>query len=187
MSRTQTEHVELIEPLDGRGEALLKKNLHEGETVLVKLKGIVGEVFVVTDSNVYILKYGSMTGHTFGGHCVAYGFNQITGIEINRELRTGFLEVLTATDSKKSYWTKKLEDKLGADNMVSFVAIREKVFQGGVSLARGTIQKSLNAHNAAIVEHQSAADEVEKLASLRDKGILTEEEFQAKKRQLLGL
>jgi hypothetical protein len=34
---------------------------------------------------------------------------------------------------------------------------------------------------------RSESDEIAKLASLRDSGILTEEEFQAKKRQLLGL
>ena len=33
----------------------------------------------------------------------------------------------------------------------------------------------------------SNLDELEKLAALRDKGIITEEEFQAKKKQLLGL
>jgi len=33
----------------------------------------------------------------------------------------------------------------------------------------------------------SYIDELEKLAGLRDKGIITEEEFQAKKKQLLGL
>ena len=33
----------------------------------------------------------------------------------------------------------------------------------------------------------SAADEIEKLASLKERGILTQEEFDAKKRQLLGL
>ncbi len=33
----------------------------------------------------------------------------------------------------------------------------------------------------------SAADELEKLAGLRDKGIISEEEFAAKKRQILGL
>lgn len=33
----------------------------------------------------------------------------------------------------------------------------------------------------------SAADEIEKLASLLERGILTQEEFDAKKKQLLGL
>lgn len=34
---------------------------------------------------------------------------------------------------------------------------------------------------------QSAADEIRKLAELRDQGIITEEEFEAKKKQILGL
>lgn len=33
----------------------------------------------------------------------------------------------------------------------------------------------------------SVAEEISRLADLRDRGILTEEEFQAKKRQLLGI
>ncbi len=33
----------------------------------------------------------------------------------------------------------------------------------------------------------NSLDDLEKLAELRKKGILTEEEFQAKKRQILGL
>lgn len=33
----------------------------------------------------------------------------------------------------------------------------------------------------------SMADEIEKLAALRDKGLLTDEEFTAKKRQILGI
>ncbi|MDR2554608.1 MAG: SHOCT domain-containing protein [Fibromonadaceae bacterium] len=36
-------------------------------------------------------------------------------------------------------------------------------------------------------EKYDATEELEKLASLRDKGIITEEEFNAKKKQLLGL
>jgi len=39
---------------------------------------------------------------------------------------------------------------------------------------------------AHAVRQPSGTDEIEKLALLRDKGALTEEEFQAKKRQLLG-
>lgn len=35
--------------------------------------------------------------------------------------------------------------------------------------------------------HLSSADEIAKLADLRDKGIVTEEEFQHKKKQILGL
>ena len=61
-------------------------------------------------------------------------------------------------------------------------------------------KESLGAFEAlkrALVEHiskppapaaaVSEADEIAKLAALRDRGVLTEEEFSAKKRQLLGI
>ena len=38
-----------------------------------------------------------------------------------------------------------------------------------------------------IMTQSSNMDELEKLARLRDKGIISEEEFEAKKKQLLGL
>ena len=40
---------------------------------------------------------------------------------------------------------------------------------------------------AAPTSSGSYVDEIEQLAELKDKGILTEEEFEAKKRQILGL
>lgn len=47
-----------------------------------------------------------------------------------------------------------------------------------------------NDNNApTIIENNSfsTADEIQKLATLKDKGLLTEEEFNAKKAQILGL
>ncbi|OSC40474.1 hypothetical protein B8W66_13170 [Mycobacterium decipiens] len=51
------------------------------------------------------------------------------------------------------------------------------------------IQSDLARLSAATTLHAppSQADEIRKLADLRDSGILTEEEFSAKKRQILGL
>jgi hypothetical protein len=39
----------------------------------------------------------------------------------------------------------------------------------------------------AAPEEESYLDELEKLADLRDKGVISEEEYEAKKKQLLGL
>lgn len=42
--------------------------------------------------------------------------------------------------------------------------------------------------STTIIQNQSSnLDELEKLANLRDKGIITQEEFEAKKKQLLDL
>jgi hypothetical protein len=57
----------------------------------------------------------------------------------------------------------------------------------------GTIMDAIRFHltprtsPSAVPAGPSAADEIRKFAELRDAGILTEEEFSAKKRQLLGL
>lgn len=44
-----------------------------------------------------------------------------------------------------------------------------------------------NARQTPLNAGQSAADELKKYKELKDQGVLTEEEFQAKKEQLLGL
>jgi hypothetical protein len=46
---------------------------------------------------------------------------------------------------------------------------------------------ALQQQEAAPAEEPSYLDELERLSQLRDQGIITEEEFQAKKQQLLGL
>ncbi|WP_414858413.1 SHOCT domain-containing protein [Phormidesmis priestleyi] len=38
-----------------------------------------------------------------------------------------------------------------------------------------------------VANNNSDLDQLEKLASLKEKGIISEEEFQAKKKQILGL
>jgi len=186
----QADDVKLIEPLANEGEALVKANIVAGETILVKLPGLCGwqegVAFVVTDRRIYILKWGMFTGHTFGGQCGAYGFNQITGLEIRKQFLGGMLQVLTAANrNTQSIFSGDMKK---ADNIVVFNWPRQgEAFQRAVSIAREVMQKAMNAGAAHIVEHESDADEIAKLALLRDKGILTEEEFQAKKRQLLGL
>lgn len=185
----EADYVNVVEPLENEGEALVKANIVAGETILVKLSGFCGwqegEAFVVTDRRIYVLKWGMGTGHTFGGHCGAYGFSQITGLDVRKVFLGGMLEVLTAANRNKSPF---LRDPKKADNVVVFDWFRQgEAFQRALSIAREAIQKGMNGGTAYVVEHQSGADEIEKLAKLRDKGILTEEEFQAKKRQLLGL
>jgi hypothetical protein len=48
-------------------------------------------------------------------------------------------------------------------------------------------QRNSNKSQTIIQNQISEADELEKLAALKDKGILTEEEFNQKKKQILGI
>jgi hypothetical protein len=50
-------------------------------------------------------------------------------------------------------------------------------------------QQAYEEHHPGVTDtdEDDAMDQLEKLASLKDKGILTQEEFDAKKKQILGL
>lgn len=64
---------------------------------------------------------------------------------------------------------------LGQDNMAAFEQLQ------------GALLAAISARSSSPAGGISAADEIEKLAALRDRGVLTDEEFSAKKRQLLGI
>lgn len=68
------------------------------------------------------------------------------------------------------------------ENTVMFRASQQADFEK----LRDELQRRI-ASVAAVPMPPSALDELEKLASLRDKGIVSDEEFQQKKKQLLGL
>lgn len=68
------------------------------------------------------------------------------------------------------------------ENTVMFKSSQFQIFQR----LKSAIEEQMNA-GPYIPSAISPLDELEKLGTLRDKGIVTEEEFQAKKRQLLGL
>ena len=68
------------------------------------------------------------------------------------------------------------------ENTVMFRVSQQEAFER----LRDELQKRIAASKGA-VSQTSSLDELDKLASLRDRGILTEDEFQQKKKQILGL
>lgn len=110
--------------LGNKGENLLKANLSTDEKIVIKLKGTFKEAFVVTDKKIYVLKWGFMTGNTFGGRCIGFDFNRITSIEFRKHFTNGYVEILTPAtqNSQKSYWSSANSgnSSLTADNIVNF-------------------------------------------------------------------
>ncbi|OUM99340.1 MAG: hypothetical protein BAA04_09765 [Firmicutes bacterium ZCTH02-B6] len=76
------------------------------------------------------------------------------------------------------------------ENTVVFAAAQQADFEKAKQLIddlRAQLRRPAVSSSPASGAPVSVADEIEKLARLRDQGILTEEEFQAKKRALLSL
>jgi hypothetical protein len=70
------------------------------------------------------------------------------------------------------------------ENTIMFNQGRQAEFEA----IRNELQRVINARpSAGAASPTSAADEIKKLADLREQGILTNDEFETKKKQLLGL
>lgn len=104
----------------------------------------------------------------FGQYSEATDYPEITGFKIKAKLSK---EITVET----RHHTKVFKDVMPGigDNVVNVVQTRVRDFKTSSPTATGTTL--------------SAADEIKKYKNLLDEGILTQEEFDAKKKELLGL
>ena len=61
---------------------LFDKHVPDDEILYVGIKGTHKEYLLCTNKQVYIIKKGFMTGHTFGNGLFKIGYNNITSVEI---------------------------------------------------------------------------------------------------------
>jgi hypothetical protein len=184
---TKEEHSHLIQKLGGRGEKLVRDNISE-DKIFVKLKGSFGEALVIADKNLYVLKWGFMAGNFLGGRCMSFGHRNIVGLEIKKGWTTGTFEVLTPAtqNAQKSYWGMGSNNAIRSDNVITFQSNKFNLFQEAVKIGRELINKS-HSQGSQNSQNEPNYSELEKLAELKEKGIITQEEFNLKKKQILGL
>lgn len=185
----QAQGAELVMPLKGRGDKIVAENISSEENVLVKLQGDFGQALVMTNKRLYIVKWGFQTGSTFGGKCIAYEYKNISAIESRKHMTTRLLQVLTPAtqDRNLSYWGErgKGNNAIESDSAITYPKKLDTQFQKAIEVARRVTEKAhAGTSNGSGL---SDVEQLEKLAELKDKGVLTDEEFQAKKKQLLGL
>ena len=144
---------------------------------------------------------GYMAGSLGGAREATFFFPDITGIEYNSGLLFGVLEILTASYSggaTKDFWSgilnpdrnKSQNDPRTSSNTLplpkdDYLAAKELIEDLRSMIASAKTTKVViegNSQPSSI----GVADELEKLARLRDSGILSDEEFAASKAKLLG-
>lgn|SRR5487761_1106598 len=185
------DRADLIMPLKDRGEKLLNQNLSNDENVLVKLQGEFGQALVLTNKRLYVVKWGMQANQTFGGKCIAYEYRNITALEIRKKMVTRYVQILTpATQSNisTSVWDKDINgnNATASDSVVTYNNDKKKdaLFQEAINLGRQFMNQ---AHVATASTQTDEVDKLERLAKLKERGLITQEEYQAKKRQLLEL
>lgn len=157
---------------------------HVVEGVLMLAKGVNGQLELLED-RIRIKREGilSFMNHGFKGDKEIL-IERISAIQFKKagSVFSGYIQFsfLGSQEAKGGIF-----DATKDENTVVFVAKEQEKFE---SIKR-KIEQRMSSNRPATKQSSSSSnfDELEKLASLRDKGIVTEEEFQAKKRQLLGL
>lgn len=144
---------------------------------------------------------GFMAGSLGGAREATFFFPDITGIEYNSGLLFGVLEILTASYSggaTKDFWSgtlnpdrnKSQNDPRTSSNTLplpkaDYLAAKELIEDLRSMIASAKTTKVVIEGNSP-PSSIGVAEELEKLARLRDSGILSDEEFAASKAKLLG-
>lgn len=142
----------------------------------------IGGAIELFDDRLVIHRKGVMAflGHGLKGE-KSIPYASVTAVQFKKSglFTNGYIQFSVAggLDSKKGIW-----DATCDENTVMFTAAAEESFAKLRSYVEAKITTQ-RAGSAAV----SAADELEKFAALRDKGIISAEEFSLKKKAILGL
>lgn len=144
---------------------------------------------------------GFMAGSLGGSRDAIFYFRDITGIEYNSGMFTGVLEILTASydgSANKDFWrgitnpsrNSSVNDPRALSNTLPLMkddyASAKPLIDKLRSMINDAKETKVIVNSHASQPTSSPAEEIQKLADLLEKGLLTPEEFQAAKTKLLG-
>jgi hypothetical protein len=181
-----------MQPLGPKEADLLKRNLAPGEQVLGVVIGQSRQAVVATDHKVIVIKTGTMAGQMFGSKATSFDYRTIVGVEV----RTGWsqceFEIIAAAlrapqGNRARDRTIIRESPNGVvfvkGNVRHFEALAAKIREmTGAMHGAGTAV----APQAAPPPETSIPDQIRSLSELHAAGILTDDEFAAKKAELLA-
>jgi len=182
-----------IEKLHRKAQDALKLNLAEGEPVLAIVRGARQSAMRATDRRVFIFKTGAAAGATFGSKFSSFDYRNISGVQLHTGAMTGsaVLDVAGAAPVGSSYWGNKNNDPWKAQNVLPLARPWDAA-KGQIALMRELIadwkSRAQPGHTETTTPPSApdVLDQIKQLGELRDQGILTSAEFDAKKAELLA-
>lgn len=167
---------------------LLRKYVDEKEKIFVLLRGAHKEYLICTDRKVYIIKEGFMTGHTFGSGIFKISYESITNVEIDFHLLSGYFEISTGgiQNKKYNYWSSDDKyDPAKQPNVISLTNVERADFTKATHIILDKIGEKKSNNVDVNLSTKSVADEIREFKKLLDDGIISHEEFDKKKKELL--
>ncbi len=172
------------------------EHLSTDERVSVVIRGSWYNSMIATERQVFIYKRGWMSG-IFGGDRLSYwNYRHITGISIETGRATSWiaLEVPGSQSTDKSWWTGNNSEGRDPAKSTNAIALSstayDKARYGIIKIKRfidmvhgiGTTDSNRNTFNVASISY---IDELAKLGQLKEKEIITQEEFESLKKKIL--
>lgn len=166
----------------------LDQNLSPNEKVKVIIRGLWDSAIIGTDIRCFVYKRGLMGGVAFGSKTTSWDFLNLNGVQIETGPMTGFVSLQGPGIISKdiSYWNT---GNTGPAASPFALSIDRELFEQakeGVAILRTLISNAQQAKSGVSFASSSIPDQIRKLAELRDQGILTADEFEAKKKDLLS-
>lgn len=183
---------ELIENLRGGLGKALTSCVVDGERLLVALEGNTGEALVATDRKVVVIKAGFSSGAMFGKKTKSFHYDSLSSVELSYGLLSGRIQLSSAgtVEQTHGYRQKGLLEAIGdasqAENVVNFPTMKKTAFNEAAEIIREMIRRTKQPP-ANESRRSDIAAEIRRLAELAKDGLITQEQFETKKLQLLGL
>ena len=184
---------ENIKALSWRVKRILKQNKGKEEKVLFCIVGNLKQSLVALSDRCLVIKVGFMAGATFGHRVTSFLYSNITGVEVNTGLFNAVIEICTPSyqgTGEKDWWSMaRGRDPFKISNCIPITKSDLKKYQPYLEILR---QKIRDAHQPVTTSQQHASTdtnlsaELEKLAELHTKGLLTADEFKQGKAKLLA-
>jgi Short C-terminal domain len=173
--------------LNDKARKAINAALEPEEQVVLSIAGEAGSALVATERRVFVFKKGAVSGSAFGKQLNSWDYSNISGVEVKQGITTHAVVVQVpgvAPVTKFGRFANGPNSVWEAPN--SIMATKT-----GVDQAIGALRRLIADHQRPShvneSHHSDPIDQIKRLGGLRDQGLLTEEEFQSKKRQLLGL
>ncbi|MEV3925918.1 SHOCT domain-containing protein [Actinomadura coerulea] len=176
--------------LHRKANEVLDQNLSPGETVQVIITGANSQAIIGTDRRVFVYKKGIFAGASFGAEITSWDYRGVVGVQIHTGMMTGAVIVQAPGQSgvRTSSWKAGEGDPYKAPNAIPIVRPWDQA-QVGVARLRQLIeeahQSTEGSEGRSAARPSTIADELKKLADLRDAGALSEEEFLSLKAKVL--
>ena len=157
---------------------------------IYELKGIHGKRLEVYEDKVVIktkVSVGSvLMGTALNGEKTIY-FSDCVGIQFKKAgIMIGYLEFETASNGATGGGGANFYNENSFNWDITNKIPNKKMIEVA-EYCKKQIEEYKTKNNNAIVNEISSADELKKFKDLLDMGVITQEEFEAKKKQLLGL